>query len=334
MNAMNLTRAQKAAAILVAMGKPSASRLLKFFKQEELKALIEGARLLKTIPQGELERIVAEFESEFTEGAGQLDSGDQMDELLNGTLTPEEVKAIMGKDQPVAANKAPPVWPELEKIESARLGVFIAGEHPQMSALILSKVAPQVAASTLLTLDKPLRNEIIKRMLSIATIPEAATRIVEDQIRNRVLGESNTKDNSAGQVRVASMLNELDKSELDGLLQDLQEAGTPDLESVRARLFSFEDILLLTQKARVSLFDGLSSELVTMCLRQAQPELVEAVLSSIGARARRMIEAEIGQGSDGIPMAEIVKARKSVAATAIRMAREGVFDLPTTQAAA
>ena len=46
-----MTRAQKAAAILVAMGKPSASRLLKFFKQDELKALIEGARLLRTIRQ-------------------------------------------------------------------------------------------------------------------------------------------------------------------------------------------------------------------------------------------------------------------------------------------
>lgn len=65
---VTLTRAQKAAAILVAMGKPSASRLLKFFKQEELKALIEGARLLRTIPQSDLERIVAEFEAEFTEG--------------------------------------------------------------------------------------------------------------------------------------------------------------------------------------------------------------------------------------------------------------------------
>ncbi|TGV79254.1 flagellar motor switch protein FliG, partial [Mesorhizobium sp. M00.F.Ca.ET.158.01.1.1] len=67
-----LTRAQKAAAILVAMGKPSASRLLKFFKQEELKALIEGARLLRTIPQSDLERIVAEFDAESTSDAGPL----------------------------------------------------------------------------------------------------------------------------------------------------------------------------------------------------------------------------------------------------------------------
>ena len=52
-------------------------------------------------------------------------------------------------------------------------------------------------------------------------------------------------------------------------MQDLEEAGTPDLDAVRSRLFSFEDILLLTQKARVALFDGLSTELVTLaCIRR------------------------------------------------------------------
>ena len=56
---VHLTRTQKAAAILVALGKPAAGRLLKFFKQDELRALMEGARELRTIPQSELEKIVA-----------------------------------------------------------------------------------------------------------------------------------------------------------------------------------------------------------------------------------------------------------------------------------
>lgn len=333
MNVLNLTRPQKAAAILVAMGKPSASKLLKFFKQEELKTLIEGARLLKTIPQSELERIVAEFEGEFMEGAGQLDSADQMDDILNGTLSPEEVKAIMGKEQ-TAGNAAPPVWAEVEKLDPARLGAFIAGEHPQTAAVILSKLGPQMSANTLLTLDKVLRSEIVKRMIGMSTIPETAIRLIESQLRSRLLSDSGARDTSAGQIRVASVLNELDKGQLDEMLQDLQQSNTPNLEAVRARLFSFEDILLLTQKARVTLFDGLSSELVTMCLHKADAGMVEAVLSSIGARSRRMIEAELGQGSDSVPMADIVKARKSVAATAIRMAREGAFELPTVQNAA
>jgi len=330
-----LSRAQKAAAILVAMGKPSASRMLKFFKQEELKALIEGARLLRTIPQAELERIVAEFEDEFTEGAGQLDSADKMDDILNETLSPEEMNAIMGREQEAqAAAPPPPVWPELEKMEPAKLGAFLAGEHAQTAALVLSKVTPQAAASVLLTLEKPQRSEVIKRMMSTATIPERAISLLEAQVRSRLLSATAQKDNSAGQIRVASLLNELDKTQLDEMMQDLQEAGTPDLEAVRSRLFSFEDILLLSAKARLALFDGLSTELVTMCLREASPQIVEAVLSSIGARARRMIESELGQGSEGVAMADIIKARKSIAATAIRMAREGAFELPTQQDAA
>ncbi|MEO5759911.1 MAG: flagellar motor switch protein FliG [Mesorhizobium sp.] len=329
---VTLTRAQKAAAILVAMGKPSASRLLKFFKQEELKALIEGARLLRTIPQSDLERIVAEFEAEFTEGAGLLDSADRMDTILNESLSPEEMSAIMGdKKFEVAPEGPPPIWPELEKLEPTRLGSFLAGEHPQTSAMVLSKLAPQTAANVLLTLDKPMRSEIIKRMVTMAKVPDAATRIVENRLRTSVLTETSTKDTSAGQARVASVLNELGKTQLDEVMQDLEAAGTPDLDGVKARLFSFDDIPLLTQKARVLLFDGLSTEQVTLALRGAQAGLAEAVLSAIGARSRRMIESELGQGSEGVPAADIMTARKTIVATTIRLSREGAFDLPATQ---
>ncbi len=332
---VNLTRAQKAAAILVAMGKPSASRLLKFFKQEELKALIEAARLLRTIPQGDLERIVAEFEAEFTEGAGLLDSGDQMDTIMNESLSAEEMDAIMGNGKQVAGPQGPPpVWPDLEKVEPERLGKFLASEHPQTSAVILSKLAPSVAANVLLALEKPQRGDIIRRMMSMTTVPEAATRIVENQLRTRVLSEGAKKDISVGQTRVASLLNEMDKSQLDEIMQGLEETGVSDLDGIRARLFSFDDIPLLAQKSRVVLFDGLSTELVTLCLRGASPEITESVLSSIGARARRMIEAELGQEVDGIPAAEVTKARRSVASTAIRMSLEGAFELPSTQHAA
>ncbi|MFC3205284.1 flagellar motor switch protein FliG [Aquamicrobium soli] len=330
---LTLTRPQKAAAILVAMGKPSASRLLKFFKQEELKALIEGARLLRTIPQADLERIVAEFEAEFTEGAGLLDSADKMDTILNESLSAEEMNALMGGKKPEVAAGAPPIWPELEKLDPSRLGTFLSREHAQTAAMVLSKLSPAAAAKVLLTLENPQRNVIIARMVTLTNVPETATRIVESQLRTHVLAETSSKDNAAGQARVASMLNEMDKSELEEVMRDMESSGIPDLAAIKARLFAFEDVLLLDQKARVALFDGLSSELVTVALRGAEPQVVEAALSSIGARSRRMIESELGQGSQNVQQKDILQARKEIAATAIRMAREGAFDLPATQPA-
>jgi len=330
-----LTKAQKAAAILVAMGKPSAGRLLRFFKHEELKALIEAARMLRTIPQSELENIVAEFEDEFTEGAGLLDSGDQMDTILNESLSPEEISALMGWGKPsLMSDEAPPIWPELAELPPAKLGAMLAGEHPQTIAMVFSNLESQPAANALLTFDKATRSEVLKRMLSMSTVQPAAKQLVENQLRVRLNSDANGRDVSAGQSRVASLLNELDKNVLDELVTDLEESGVEGIEQVKARLFTFEDIVLLDQKARVTLFDGLSTEMVTLALRGASREVAEAALSAIGARSRRMIESELSIDSDAATAGEIAKARKRIAATAIGLAATGAIDLPSMQNAA
>jgi flagellar motor switch protein FliG len=334
MNPTTLTRAQKAAAILVAMGKPAAGRLLKFFKQEELKALMDGARTLRTIPQADLERIVAEFEGEFTEGAGLLDSADKMDTILTESLSQEEMDAILGHKKPVVADPGPaPVWPAIAKLEPERLTAILASEHPQTVALILSNLPSESAAAALLALSKPVRSDVLKRMLGMNNVPAAAKRIIENQLQARLLAEGTVKTSAIGQVRVASLLNELDKSQVDEVMLDLEQTGIRGLEEVRAKLFAFEDIVLLNQAARVSLFDGVSPDLVTLALRNADPALAEAVLSAIGARSRRMIESELN-GESNAALADIVRARKSIAAQALALATNGALELPAAQQAA
>lgn len=333
--ALNLTRPQKAAAILVAMGKPSAGRLLKFFKQEELKTLIEAARMLRTIPQADLERIVAEFEAEFAEGAGLLDSADKMDTILSETLSPEEVSAIMGRSGAVPPKEgAPSVWAELEKLDPNRLALLLAAEHPQVAALVLTKLGTTTASRVIVALEKPLRTEVVKRMLAISAVKPAALQMVERQMRALLSAEAGGKDTTAGQARIASLLNEMDKSQVDEVIRDLEESGSADVAGIRARLFSFEEIPLLSQKARVALFDGLATDLVTLALRKAPADVVEASLSALGARSRRMIEAELAVEADGLSSDEIARARRRIAATAVELGQRGVIELPSSQAAA
>ncbi|HEV7252951.1 MAG TPA: FliG C-terminal domain-containing protein [Mesorhizobium sp.] len=327
-----LTRTQKAAVILVAMGKPAASRLLKFFKQEELRSLIDAARRLRTIPQTDLERIVSEFEAEFTEGAGLMDGGDQIDAMLSETLSPEEVSAIMGGPKPAGASGPAAVWAEFEALDAGAAAALIFAEHPQTAALILSNLSPAAAAAVLAALDKERRGLVIARMMGLSPASPAALRLVETDLGRKLKAGSGAKDASAGQARVASVLNEMDKSVLDAVMRHLEDAGTPGLAGVRAKLFSFDDIALLPQKARVALFDGLSSELVTLALRGAAPELVEAALSALGARTRRMIEAELAQDV-AAAAADIARARRTIASTAIRLANGGAFELPSAAAA-
>lgn len=330
---LKLTATQKAAAILVAMGKPSAGRLLKFFKQEELKSLIEAARVLRTIPQADLERIVAEFEDEFAEGAGLLDSADSMDTILSESLSPEEINILMGRtDASATGNQS--VWNELEKLDLQRIGELMAAEHPQTVALVMSNIAAQTAANVLVLLPKEQRGEVVKRMAMMGGTTPAARQMLEARLRSHLRAEAGGSDASASQDRVAGILNELDKEQIDEMMSDLQAAGSNDVAAIRSRLFSFEDLVLLPQKARVALFDGLPTDVVTLSLRNATPDLVEAVLSALGARSRRMIESELSEGSEGIPLDDIARARRRIASTAVRLSQQGLFALPSAEQAA
>lgn len=57
-----LTGPQKAAAILVAIGRPAASRLLKHFNAEDLRKLAGHARTLEPISPLDFEQLVKQFE--------------------------------------------------------------------------------------------------------------------------------------------------------------------------------------------------------------------------------------------------------------------------------
>jgi len=325
---VRLSQAEKAAAILVAMGKPSAGRLLKFFKQEELKALIQAARRLRTIPQAELEKVVQEFEMEFTEGAGLLDSADSMNTILSEALPPEEVNLLMGReDTRAAANED--IWARLERIAPQRLAEIFTQEHPQTVAVILASLSPQAASKVTVILDRLLRGEVLKRMASMGQVSMEARAIIERRIAEILRAEANGKDVSAGQARVARLLNELEKTEADEVIRDLEAVGAPDVEAIRARLFAFEEIAELPQKARVALLDGLPTDLVTLSLREAPQAVTEAVLSALGARSRRMIEAELAAPMDGITAEAVAGARRRIAAAAVQLAQQGVIELPS-----
>ena len=82
-----LSQVEKAAAVLLAMGKGVAGKLLKYFTQSELQQIIAAAQNLRAIPPHELIDLVNEFEDLFTEGAGLMDNAKMMEGILEEGLS-------------------------------------------------------------------------------------------------------------------------------------------------------------------------------------------------------------------------------------------------------
>ena len=313
-----LSPSDKAAAVLLAMGKPVAGKLLKFFEYEELQAIIKKAQTLRSIPPQELIILVNEFEDLFSEGAGLMDNAKAMEGILEEGLTPDEVDGLLGRRTQFKDYETS-IWERLQDADPVRISRFIEKEHPQTSAYILSMLPSAFAGKLLMQLPDATRVDIVHRAVNLKKVNDRAAEIIESRVRDLV-AEMDAEKTNVGTVRVADMMNELSKTDVETLLEQLQTVSVADVEKVRPRIFLFDDIVLMPQRSRVTLFNDISGDVITLALRGADNALCEAVLSAIGARQRRMIESDLASGAAGVNVREIAVARRTISQEAIRLA--------------
>lgn len=320
-----LSQAEKAAAVLLAMGKPVASKLLKFFTQHELQVIIRSAQNLRAIPPHELIQLVNEFEDLFTEGAGLMDNAKAMEGILEEGLTPEEVDNLLGRRATFQGIEST-IWDNLGEADPVFVAKFLENEHPQTMAYILSQVPSGFGAKVLMELDEQRRADVVNRTVNLKQVSPKAAEIIENRVVD-LLRQMETERNATGTVKVAELMNELEKEQVEQLLGALESLSKEAADKVRPRIFLFEDLLTMPQRSRVTLFNDISADVITMALRGAPMDIREAVLSAIGARQRRMIESDLGTGTTGINPRDIAVARRSIAQEAIRLANNNQIEL-------
>ncbi|WP_242220272.1 flagellar motor switch protein FliG [Shinella zoogloeoides] len=319
-----LSQVEKAAAVLLAMGKGVAGKLLKYFTQSELQQIIAAAQNLRAIPPHELIDLVNEFEDLFTEGAGLMDNAKMMEGILEEGLTPDEVDGLLGRRAAFQAFETT-IWDRLQDADPVFVAKFLLNEHPQTIAYILSMMPSSFGAKVLLEIPEEHRADIINRTVNLKDASPKATAIVEARVIE-MINALDAERNSVGSNKVADLMNELEKSQVDEMLASLETVSTESVKKVRPKIFLFEDVLYMPQKSRVALFNDVSGDIITAALRGATMELRESVLSSIGARQRRMIESDLAAGDAGNPR-EVAIARRSITQEAIRLAAAGQIQL-------
>jgi flagellar motor switch protein FliG len=327
-----LSPSDKAAAVLLAMGRPVAGRLLKYFTQAELQAIIQSAQRLRQIPPQELVDLVNEFEDLFTEGAGLMDNAKAIEGILEEGLTPDEVDGLLGRRAAFQAYEAS-IWDQLETADPKFVAKYLINEHPQTIAYIMSMVPSSAGAKVLMEMPEARRADILNRTVNLKEVSPKAAQVIESRVI-AILKDLNAERNSTGTVKVAELMNELEKTEVETLLDSLEALSAEAVNKVRPRIFLFEDLLAMPQRSRVALFNDIAGDVITMALRGAAVDIREAVLSSIGARQRRMIESDLGAPDNTATPRTIAIARRSIAQEAIRLAASGQIQLKEAIAAA
>ncbi len=311
-------RATKAAIILLAMGGSLGSRVLKDMAPDAIKSFAANASAVSDVDPRMLERLVGEFSSEMEKPAALKGGDENARAVLAGALTPEAVDEAFGRK----ADGFTPAWDKFTAGSENTLVPYLLDQHPQAVAFIVTQLEPALAARVVSTLPRELREGVARRLLKMQQVSEPVSRILQDCLRRDLLTGADTGLEKEGRQRMAALLNRMEKADVDAMLEGLKKDRPEEAAALRKLLFSFEDIPRLEQKYRLILFDKVQTEQVMYALRGAEADLREIILSSLGARARRMIESELSSASTEVTK-DVIAARQAVSAMALQLAGTG-----------
>lgn len=318
-----LSGRDKAAALLLAMGKPLASRILQHFEEDEIKIVAESAATLGAVPRPILDDLITEFTAKIDDGSDLYGTIKEVEQLLNGVVPPERIAALL---QDLRGGDKRAIWARLSQMPETPIANYLMKEHPQVAAFVLSKATPVAAAAVLEAMPGDLRSSLMRRMLTMKHVLDQPLGILEDALHEELLHQGADAGGVNIHARIADIINRMSRDHMDEAFAALNDFRPKEAEKVKGLLFTFDDIIKLRPEAVAKLFDQIPPEQVILALAGAEKKLSELILSSMGTRNRRIIEQELASGANPPPR-DIHRARRNIADLALKLSEKGVIDI-------
>jgi flagellar motor switch protein FliG len=268
---------QKAAVLILALGRDESARVLSELDEQELEELsIEVARM-GSVPAEVTEAVLEEFASLMVDGAGQTRGGlDAARDLLSASVGWDRASTIAER---ISANFVQAPFAFLQSLDHRQIVSFLSDEHPQTVALVLAHLPANLASFVLAGLGRDLQADVAHRIAVMDRTSPDLIRQVELSLERRLssLGVASDLSTVGGLKPLVDIINRADRSTERMILEGLEELDPALAEKVRAQMFMFEDIVNLEDRS------------IQLVLRQVQTAELATALKGVSDRVRAKI---------------------------------------------
>lgn len=313
---------RKAAIFLLGLGQETSAKLIRELAPDEIKRISVEISSLNAVDPDHVLNILEEFESLATTSRYFARGGaESARRILESALGPESAQQLL--EGPVQPSSTPDTAMSiLETTDPRQIASFLRSEHPQTIALILSNLAPEQAGSVLMSLPAPLRPQVVARMGSLDRIsPEIYQRITE--AIGLKLKSFRKVNRSNGIKSVASMLNQVDASAVDEILEAVASQNAPMVDSIRNLMFVFEDVVKVDKEGIRVLMQRADRKVLMMALKGTTSEIKQHFTQVMSERSAEML-AEDMEALGPVRIKDVEAAQQEIIALIRTLQQEGV----------
>ncbi len=283
---------EKAAVLLVALGKDYSSKIFKQMNDDEIEQLtLEIANIRKIDPKAQNE-VIKEFNEAYIAQNYVMEGGiEYAREILNKAIGQEKAYELIGK---LTSSLQVRPFDFARKLDATQLLTIIQNEQPQTIALILSYLDSKQSATILSSLPHEIQADIIAKIARMGkTSPEhikEVERVLEKKLSN--LGVSDyTK---VGGINTAvDILNAIDRGTEKYIMESLGVQNSELVENIKSKMFLFEDIVKLNRTSIQRVLKEVNNDDLVLALKGVKEPVAEFIFSNISKRLQEMIKEEI-----------------------------------------
>ena len=283
---------EKAATLLITLGPEKSAKIFKHLKEEEIEQLtLEIANTSSVSPQTK-EKVLSEF-YEICLAQQYIAEGGigYAKELLEKALGEEKAKDVIGK---LTASLQVRPFEFIRKTDPSQLLNFIQDEHPQTIALILSYLPASQASMVVSSLPPEKQADVARRIAQMDRTSPDVIKQVEKVLERKLSSLVNQDYTIVGGVdAIVSILNSVDRGTEKHIMETL-EVEEPELaDEIRKKMFVFEDILSLDDRAIQRVLRDVDNSDLALALKGATEEVQNVILNNLSKRLAVMIKEDM-----------------------------------------
>lgn len=288
----DLSPKEKAAILMVALGKKHSSEVYKHLSDEEIEQLTLNITSLRRVEQDVKDDILKEFfeicvaQKFITEGG--IDYARQ---VLIDAFGSERADELIGR---LSASLQVRPFDFVRKSDPSQVLNFIQSEHPQTIALILSYLDSKQAALILSALSVEVQADVVQR-IAIMTVSSPEFVREAERILERKLSSAGLEENLmvGGVSAIVEILNAVDRSTERMILETIEQENPELADEIHKRMFVFEDIVKLSNVDLQKTLKEVQNADLTVALKGASEEIKEKIFSNMSKRLQEMIREEM-----------------------------------------
>ena len=208
-------------------------------------------------------------------------------ELLDKALGDEKAQEVIAK---LTASLQVRPFEFVRKTDPSQLLNFIQDEHPQTIAMILSYLTSPQAAMVIGSLAPEKQADVAKRIAMMDRTSPDVIKEVERVLERKLASLANQDYTIVGGVdAIVNILNTVDRSTEKHIMESL-EIEEPELaDEIRKKMFVFEDILLLDDRAIQRVLRDVENSDLGVALKGAAEEVQNVIFKNLSKRLAAMI---------------------------------------------